>query len=69
MAKRKLFAVEVEFTVKRTLYVTARRPNGAVDALYTEEGWREATAYAEDPLLEGEVTAPKGMSVTKIREV
>ena len=69
MAKMKTFAVEVEITVKRTIFVEARRPNGAVEALQTREGWAQATAYTDDPVLEGYFEAPKDMVVTQVRAI
>lgn len=48
MAKTKTFSVEVEITQRVRLLVVARRPNGAVERLQTDEGWREAAAYQDD---------------------
>lgn len=48
MAKMKTFAVEVEFKIRRTVYVDARRPNGAAEELMTDDGWRKAMAYQDD---------------------
>ena len=48
MAKLKTFAVTVEWTVRREIFVEARRPNGAAEKVLTNEGWREGTQYADD---------------------
>lgn len=64
MAKMKMFALDVEITRKVTLFVPARRPNGAKERLLTEEGWREAIAYHDDIEL-GDV---RRAVVTRIRE-
>lgn len=48
MAKMKTFAVTVEITVRETLYVEARRPNGATERVLTEEGWANATSYDDN---------------------
>lgn len=47
MAKMKQFAVDVEIVIKRTLFVTARRPDGARQRVMSEEGWVEALQYEE----------------------
>lgn len=47
MAKVKTFVVPVTITREVLVFVDARRPNGALEALQTEEGWREATAYMD----------------------
>jgi hypothetical protein len=67
MAKMKTFAVEVEITRKETFFITARRPNGAIEKIKTEEGWREATSYNYDDGLPFYFD-PKSMQVTKVRE-
>lgn len=64
MAKMKTYAVDVEYVVKRTVYVSARRPNGAAEKVLTEAGWREATAYDDAPF-----QPPKGTTITRVREV
>lgn len=69
MAKMKTFAVEVEIPVKITLFVDARKPNGAVERLFTDEGWRQAWRYeapAYDDVLSGR---RKDAKVLGIREV
>jgi hypothetical protein len=48
MAKVRYYAVDVEITVKRTLFIQARKPGGAAQKLLTREGWAEATRYEED---------------------
>lgn len=68
MAKVKTFAVDVEFIVKRTVHVAARRPNGAVDRLKSRDGWAEATRYQEDPVLDGYFELPKDATVVRVRE-
>lgn len=45
MAKMKTYLVEVEVTTRHYLLVEARRPQGAVDRIMTEEGWAKATRY------------------------
>lgn len=65
MAKMKAYAVDVEYVVKRTLYVSARRPNGASEKVLTEAGWREATAYDDD----APYAPPRGATITQVREV
>lgn len=42
MAKMKTFAVAIEVITKHTLFVEARRPDGAIKKLMSDEGWREA---------------------------
>lgn len=68
MAKMKQYAVEVEITRKETLFVEARRPNGAVEKIKTHEGWREATSYNYEDHLPSWFD-PKTMKVTNVREV
>jgi hypothetical protein len=68
MAKMKTFAVEVEFTVTRTVFVEARRPGGAEAKVLTREGWAEATRYCDDDVLDFYIVPPPGMTVTRIRE-
>lgn len=65
MAKMKTYAVDVEYVVKRTLYVTARRPNGAAEKALTDAGWREGVAYDD----EAPYAPPKGTTITRVREV
>ena len=48
MAKMKTYPVTVTYPVTLTVFVVARKPGGAVDKLYTEEGWREASQWHED---------------------
>lgn len=66
MAKVKTYAIDIEVVVKRTLYIEARRPNGARDRLLTPEGWREATAYQEGDALP--ISPDDSITVTRIRE-
>lgn len=47
MAKMKTYAVTVVVPVERTYFVEARKPNGAVAKLQSDEGWSEATRYEE----------------------
>lgn len=68
MAKMKTFAVEIEFTVTRTVFVDARRPNGAVERLKDREGWAEATRYQDDPVLDNFFELPKDASIKRVRE-
>lgn len=63
MAKMKTFAVEVEITIKTTLYVDARRPEGAATAVMTENGWRKAMAYQDDVDLQFRRTDAKIVNV------
>lgn len=65
MAKTKTFAVDVTYTVTETLYVDARRPNGAAARALTDEGWAEAHRYDDDspyPFF-----PPKDAVVTNVR--
>lgn len=64
MAKMKTFPVEVEYVVKRTLYVNARRPGGAATRALTDEGWREATQYDDD----APSRPPKDTKVVQVRD-
>lgn len=66
MAKMKSYAIDVVIPVKMTLYVEARRPNGAQDKLMTEEGWREAFRYHDD--LDLSFVNRSEVEVVKIRE-
>lgn len=52
MAKMKGWAVEVQIVQTRTVYVEARREQGAIDKIMTREGWAEATRYQEDGVLD-----------------
>ncbi len=65
MAKTKVFAVDVEYTIRRTLFVKARRPNGAREALLTNEGWQDAIRYLDDSCLP---FSPNGVAITEVRE-
>lgn len=64
MAHMKVYPVEVEYVIKRTLFVPARKPNGAAEKALTEAGWREATMYDED----APTYPPKDTKVTKVGE-
>lgn len=70
MAKVKTFAVTVEWTERRTVYVEARRPGGAEAKALTHEGWAEATAYSGPTCDEGHPVydpLPKGARVVEVR--
>jgi hypothetical protein len=69
MAKVKTFAVEVEIVLKRTVFVDARRPNGATARLEDAAGWSEAVRYQEDEALH-DVHSLKdaNVTVTRVRE-
>lgn len=67
MAKVKTHAVTVQWTVTRTVYVEARRPNGAIEKIQTPEGWREATRYAADDDLP--LFLPKDAVITDVRPI
>lgn len=69
MAKMKTYAVEITVPVKRTLFVEARRPGGAIDKIYTEAGWDEAVRYADDPFLDSLAGVPPAGMTVKVREV
>jgi hypothetical protein len=69
MAKTKMFAVDVEITVKRTLFVHARRPNGAVERLSTREGWSEATRYEEEMDVVRFAKLGDDAEIVRVREV
>lgn len=64
MAKVKTFAVDVEYTVRRTLFVEARRPNGAAEKALSREGWAEAVRYDDD----APAYPPKGAAVVRVRQ-
>jgi hypothetical protein len=66
MAKRKTYAVTVEWTVSMQMLVEARRPNGAAERALTEEGWRESTQYRDDECVP--FYPPKDARVTRVRE-
>lgn len=67
MAKMKRFAVEIETTVKTTIFVEARRPNGVVDLLSNEDEWRKATAWTGAD--EHDVTVFLGRSNSRIASI
>lgn len=62
----KTFAVTIEYTVQETLYVKARRPNGATEKVLTQEGYSEAHMYEEDDHLK---LLPKNARVVGVRQV
>lgn len=64
MARVKTYAVDVEYVVKRTLFVQARRPKGAEERALSEDGWRDATMYDED----APAFPPRDVTVTRVRE-
>ena len=66
MAKRKTYAVTVEWTVSMQMFVDARRPSGAAKRVLTEEGWRESTQYRDDECVP--FYPPKYARVTVVRE-
>lgn len=66
MAKIKTYAVTVVVPVKRTYFVAARKPNGAVAKLQSEEGWSEATRY-EEPDNWTPLFYPKDAEVTEVK--
>lgn len=45
MAKMKDFAVTIEYTVRETLYVAARRPAGAAERALTDVAYAEAHRF------------------------
>lgn len=51
MAKVKTWALELEIVSRRTVFVEARKPGGAVDKLTDPREWARAVAYTEDELL------------------
>lgn len=63
MAKMKLWAVDVEIVVKRTLFVPSRKAGGAEAYIQTEEGWRDATKFDEEFS-----SLPRDMKVVRVRE-
>lgn len=65
MARLKRWAVTVEWTEKRTLFVAARRAGGAEAVVLSEEGWQEAVRYDEDMPW----TPPKTMKVVDTKVV
>lgn len=71
MAKMKTYAVEIVVPIKRTLFVQARRPTGAVDKALTPEGIRESMQYSDDPMMEELLYggALKNAEITNLREV
>lgn len=68
MAKVKSFAVEVEITIKTTLFVEARRPNGAAEKVLSEDGWREACRYTDSDTYDL-MFLRRNAQVTRVREV
>ena len=68
MAKMKTFAVDIEVTTTHTVFIEARRPNGAVEKLQTEEGWREATRYDYDHELP-QYFEKKSINILKVRDI
>lgn len=69
MAKLKDFAVDVEYVVRETIHVTARRPNGAVDQVLNGDAYRQAHQYdcdAEDCYCYP-TSLPKDAKVTNVR--
>lgn len=68
MAKMKHFAVEVEIVHRRTVFVDARRPNGAIEKVMNPEGWKEAIRYQEDDVLDSVYDPNKNVTVVRVRE-
>jgi hypothetical protein len=68
MAKMKTFAVEVQVVKTVTVFVEARRENGAREKLLTEDGWREAVRHDYDDELPPYFD-PKRMQITRVRTV
>lgn len=70
MAKLKTYAVEIEYTVRETLFVQARRPNGAAEKALTNEAYAEAHHYdcVEDCYCVPS-TLPDGAEVLTVRPV
>lgn len=71
MAKSKTYAVEIAYLVTETIYVEARRPNGAVEKALTDEAYNHQHAYDcdEDSPCYGPRGLPKGATVTRVRAV
>jgi len=69
MATMKTFAVDVEITVTRTLFVEARRQGGAIEKLSTADGMAEATRYDDDDLFSHRKIGDPGIKVVQVREV
>lgn len=71
MAKLKQYAVDVEYTVTKTIYVQARRPGGAEQHALTNEAWREAQSDTCDGCGQGiwAGSLPKDARVIRVREV
>lgn len=69
MAKMKTYAVEVEIVHRRTVFVDARRPNGAIEKVMTPEGWRDAIRYQEDDVLDSVYYPAKNVTAIRVREV
>lgn len=66
MAKMKRFAVDIEYTVKETVFVDARRPNGAAERALTQEAYAESHRYDDDDC---HSFLPKDAKVVRVREV
>lgn len=68
MAKMKTYAVTVVIPIERTYFVNARKPNGAVAKLQSDEGWTEATRYDryEEPDEWTPMQFPKNAEVTNV---
>lgn len=71
MAKMKTFAVTIEYTVRETILVDARRPNGAAERALTDEAYNKAHAYdcSEDSPCYGPSGLPDGVKVVATREL
>lgn len=71
MAKMKGYAVEIEYVVRETIYVEARRPNGAAEKALTNEAYNAQHAYdcTEDSPCYGPRGLPKGAKVVTVRAV
>ena len=67
MAKTKLYAVEVKWTTRRTMFVEARRPGGAESKALAKENWDEVTRLGDQD--EWPFTRPDDLEVVAIREV
>lgn len=66
VAKLKEFAVELEITLKRTVFITARKEGGAATKALSEDGWNEATVYWDEDDLRFERTNAKVISVKEV---
>lgn len=69
MAKKKFFAVDIEYTTRETIYVTARRPNGAAERALTDEAHHYCSSDECCDCCSRNLSLPKGAKVVEVRQV